>query len=200
MGISWKVRRRARNAWIAVWSAAFVVSLGGWVFTVFYSWYPLDHRNSSRWVVKVRDGAIEVKDYKYEGYARLISGRFGDRLHRNQPSSVFRYRHRLGIHWPRIYAISGNQHVDGAFETLQLLTRGVNSSHFIWSVIIPFWLPTTISFICLAPIIGRATSRRRMSDGHCSQCYYNLTGNESGICPECGTAIVPPSVITEVAG
>ncbi len=192
MGISRKVKRRARNAWIAVWSAAFVVSLGGWVFTVFYSWYPLDHRNSSRWVVKVRDGAIEVKDFKYAGF-QIISGRFGDRLHRNQVSSVFRYRYRLGIHWPRIYAVSGNQHVDGALETLQLLTRGVNSSHFIWSAIIPFWLPTTISFIFLAPAIGWAISRRRMSDGHCSQCHYNLTGNESGTCPECGTAIVPPN-------
>ncbi len=25
---------------------------------------------------------------------------------------------------------------------------------------------------------------------HCSSCTYNLTGNLSGICPECGTPIV----------
>ena len=24
--------------------------------------------------------------------------------------------------------------------------------------------------------------------GHCRKCHYNLTGNTSGICPECGTA------------
>jgi hypothetical protein len=30
---------------------------------------------------------------------------------------------------------------------------------------------------------------RRIPSGHCEQCGYNLTGNVSGICPECGTAI-----------
>jgi len=33
----------------------------------------------------------------------------------------------------------------------------------------------------------------------CTNCHYDLTGNESGTCPECGTAIAPPSK-TEVAG
>jgi hypothetical protein len=33
--------------------------------------------------------------------------------------------------------------------------------------------------------------RRLRSDGmpHCAKCDYNLTGNVSGICPECGTPI-----------
>ncbi len=28
-----------------------------------------------------------------------------------------------------------------------------------------------------------------IAPGHCTQCDYNLTGNISGICPECGTTI-----------
>ena len=32
---------------------------------------------------------------------------------------------------------------------------------------------------------GRAPRRRRL--GLCPNCGYNLTGNVSGICPECGT-------------
>ena len=28
---------------------------------------------------------------------------------------------------------------------------------------------------------------------HCRQCHYDLTGNVSGTCPECGTAIAPRS-------
>ena len=32
-------------------------------------------------------------------------------------------------------------------------------------------------------------SIRRVPPGHCSECRYDLTGNVSGICPECGTAI-----------
>jgi hypothetical protein len=30
-------------------------------------------------------------------------------------------------------------------------------------------------------------ARSRVEAGHCSCCGYNLTGNISGICPECGT-------------
>jgi hypothetical protein len=28
---------------------------------------------------------------------------------------------------------------------------------------------------------------RRRARGHCAVCGYDLTGNESGVCPECGT-------------
>ncbi len=29
----------------------------------------------------------------------------------------------------------------------------------------------------------------RVRPGHCNHCGYNLTGNVSGVCPECGTAL-----------
>jgi hypothetical protein len=29
--------------------------------------------------------------------------------------------------------------------------------------------------------------RRREDAGRCEKCLYDLTGNESGVCPECGT-------------
>ena len=32
----------------------------------------------------------------------------------------------------------------------------------------------------------------------CSHCSYNLTGNVSGVCPECGTAITPVGLPAEV--
>jgi hypothetical protein len=38
--------------------------------------------------------------------------------------------------------------------------------------------------LCLAIV-----SAPRYSPGHCQSCDYNLTGNVSGICPECGTPI-----------
>ena len=34
--------------------------------------------------------------------------------------------------------------------------------------------------------------RLRFPPGHCQRCAYNLTGNTSGVCPECGTEIDLP--------
>lgn len=31
--------------------------------------------------------------------------------------------------------------------------------------------------------------QRRIVPGHCADCRYNLTGNTSGVCPECGSKI-----------
>lgn len=40
----------------------------------------------------------------------------------------------------------------------------------------------------VAKRIDRKRTRRRV-EGHCCYCDYDLTGNESGICPECGERI-----------
>jgi hypothetical protein len=41
----------------------------------------------------------------------------------------------------------------------------------------------------LAFIRGPLRRRRRPRKGLCIKCGYDLTGNESGICPECGTEV-----------
>ena len=56
--------------------------------------------------------------------------------------------------------------------------------------IIPLWLPLAA--------IGATTyyawrRGRRHPPGHCAQCGYNLTGNTSGTCPECGRAVTAMS-------
>ena len=33
--------------------------------------------------------------------------------------------------------------------------------------------------------------KRRVRPGHCAGCGYDLTGNVSGVCPECGLSVVP---------
>jgi len=44
----------------------------------------------------------------------------------------------------------------------------------------------------LAAMLGmRFWDRNKTQEPLCSTCGYNLTGNVSGICPECGKAIVP---------
>ncbi len=52
----------------------------------------------------------------------------------------------------------------------------------------PYSIPLWIPFAALAAPTGMVCilGRRRPKPGHCRRCGYNLTGNTSGICPECG--------------
>jgi hypothetical protein len=74
----------------------------------------------------------------------------------------------------------------GYFEHGRTASR---PAHYGYEFIAPFW---TLQVVSLAlPLLWscRMTRRRRLiRSGHC-RCGYNLTGNTSGICPECGTAV-----------
>jgi len=55
----------------------------------------------------------------------------------------------------------------------------------LWErVALPFWLPLLI--IAIATGILWYQDRRRFEAGQCRRCGYDLSGNVSGICPECG--------------
>jgi hypothetical protein len=65
--------------------------------------------------------------------------------------------------------------------------------------IVPFglaWFPARLVFDRLR--------KREIGDRHCRKCDYNLTGNVSGVCPECGEKITATTVASdrgqEVAG
>jgi hypothetical protein len=52
---------------------------------------------------------------------------------------------------------------------------------------VPLWAPLLIAALPTAVLCWR--DRRRIPPGHCPTCGYNLTGNVSGRCPECGQAV-----------
>jgi len=61
-------------------------------------------------------------------------------------------------------------------------------------VILPLWIP----FLIVAIPTGVLWRRdRRIPQGHCQECGYSLTGNTSGVCPECGTAVNSPPASPE---
>jgi hypothetical protein len=64
-----------------------------------------------------------------------------------------------------------------------------------WRVIFPAWPLLLIAAIpTLHMCVSLIRKRRRRSLGLCGVCAYDLTGNQSGVCPECGTAVpVRPS-------
>jgi predicted RNA-binding Zn-ribbon protein involved in translation (DUF1610 family) len=53
---------------------------------------------------------------------------------------------------------------------------------------VPAWMPL-LALVAPTAFVWYLDHRRRPRPGHCPSCNYNLTGNTSGICPECGTAI-----------
>jgi hypothetical protein len=53
-------------------------------------------------------------------------------------------------------------------------------------VLVPFWMLDVLLLLPLtAWLLARRFRRREVPAGHC-QCGYDLTGNTSGVCPECG--------------
>jgi hypothetical protein len=52
-------------------------------------------------------------------------------------------------------------------------------------------LPHWFLIVVFAPplVLRLMVRRRRAKDGMCQTCGYNLTGNVSGVCPECGKPI-----------
>lgn len=69
-------------------------------------------------------------------------------------------------------------------------TRSAPTIHATrWSVHLSFWLLAApvlgawFAYACAGPL----RRRRRRRCGLCVRCAYDLTGNECGVCPECGT-------------
>ncbi len=61
-------------------------------------------------------------------------------------------------------------------------------------VMFPHWFPALIFAITPAVWLIKWRKRRKLAmAGNCPACGYDLTGNESGVCPECGE--VPATVI-----
>jgi 4-amino-4-deoxy-L-arabinose transferase-like glycosyltransferase len=55
------------------------------------------------------------------------------------------------------------------------------------SLVIPLWFMFLLAFPAAASLWW--LDRHRVRPGHCWKCGYDLTGNVSGQCPECGTAV-----------
>ena len=74
-----------------------------------------------------------------------------------------------------------------------LYLQGYGCLPVLWTetrIAFPLWLPLAMCVVLpVAQFARHFLRRRRRPPGTCSQCGYNLTGNSSGTCPECGTRI-----------
>jgi len=54
------------------------------------------------------------------------------------------------------------------------------------------WGVIVLSFFAMPLVLSLWYGRKYHPSGFCLNCGYDLTGNVSGICPECG-AVIPPA-------
>jgi hypothetical protein len=71
-----------------------------------------------------------------------------------------------------------------AWETRRCGNLGVHVTQT--TVIVPMWVPAVLTLLTLAAT--RLARGRSPAHDCCKRCGYNLTGNVSGRCPECGCA------------
>ena len=79
-----------------------------------------------------------------------------------------------------------------------ILGFGWNGARLTWpgetvtdtAVVIPLWSVTLVTgALPIWWLFRLVRGDRRMRGGLCHHCGYNLSGNTSGTCPECGTAV-----------
>ena len=56
-----------------------------------------------------------------------------------------------------------------------------------FSLVLPLWIPFVL--LAIPTLVLWHRDRRCSPTGHCQRCGYDLTGNVSGRCPECGQGI-----------
>ena len=64
-------------------------------------------------------------------------------------------------------------------------------------LVLPYWFVILVFSALFFPFVLKRVldeRRRAAGAGRCVQCGYNLTGNTSGICPECGTKVAATSI------
>ena len=137
------------------------------------------------WVMSFRHAdAIKYSDGQTSwvvasGRAGLLAWAYGDGMSKDWPG-WHRWRGEpdtvLGTAWPPPGRLG---------FALQFFRWKADSPSLRGSVLCPHWFAATP----LALFVGRRLRRvrsTRVPPGTCPTCGYNLTGNVSGVCPECG--------------
>ncbi len=145
------------------------------------------------WVVSVYRGVRWVGSTWTAGVGEGAVWAYGDGVAHNIDVVLFGYGYELWVGQPgeRKYGLSlpritidppRRTWADGRHHVFVHDVRA-----YSWSVAVPFWLPFAV---CAGPTAYLWWRRgRRIPPGHCRNCGYNLTGNVSGRCSECGTPV-----------
>lgn len=110
------------------------------------------------------------------------------------------YEGRFDVHFGHA-RVSGEDlgwHVSPNLTPAWQLKPDWGKRRVFWRIEVPLWIPFVLVSLATAFLWWR--DHRRISPGHCEQCDYDLTGNTSGVCPECGTPVLEATDLRENAG
>ena len=160
-----RMARRSTTRRVLKWGGKIVCALLVGMFAL-SAWYDVMFRSKSYTFVDLFEGELMYKYVSAGPPIRVASGWLVTRI------DATNWRERLGnLYWlPRV--TQGSLPEPGSVWT---------------SVWVPLWMPLIVIVLPTALLWWR--DRRRIPPGHCQTCGYNLTGNVSGVCPECGTPI-----------
>lgn len=141
--------------------------------------------NTPSWSCDSGQGAFTVVHRTWSGETQSVAqweheqaDGCGLRWDRNMPVVKSPWR-RLGFFLPRF----------GGVPVYELRIPRPNGKLYLQvhtlAVVLPYWL--LLLPIALPTAVLWWRDRRRFPAGHCTRCGYNLTGNVSGRCPECGS-------------
>ena len=75
------------------------------------------------------------------------------------------------------------------YHAVSMQIRWYDDRWIAYAAVPPFWLIWLPIVLCINKRMRFRLLRELREEGFCVKCGYNLTGNQSGICPECGHAI-----------
>ena len=161
----WAPYRRAAYRWLARFCAAVCVLVATtWVLSGFYSCMVSCY---GEFTIAVARGNLTVS-YDLGDITDQFLGR-GPRWFLNRTDQLDHTR-RFRLDWTPPHTATCAQSTQGTWK----------------EVVIPFWFAFALAATAFVLLWRRA---RRLPPGHCRGCGYNLTGNVSGRCPECGRAV-----------
>ena len=182
--------RLGRKGRILKWAGAVVSSLIAmmWTASLFWAgWYRSAVRETADewfvWVVDIEGGKLDLGCGLTSPY--FAAGVFVPNLDHDLDHSGhwFGVRLKERREWTYITWMPDDPYT-GTERTRQ-------GRPLPWAVVMPLWIPFVLVAVPTAYLWWR--DRRRIPPGHCRNCGYNLTGNVSGTCPECGQTILAAS-------
>ncbi len=165
--------------------AASLTGFCGWI-GIWQSLYSDGSVGKTAFYLHTADGLLRL--YAFSGNERIYLDPSGDRRfislrRRSDDGRLMRFQHAVP---PRIPAYAGY------WRDTRLTSPGTQPVVYMYGLRVPIVLP--VALLLAYPLWVTLRDRlRRMKGpqpGECKTCRYDLTGNRSGVCPECGSPVL----------